>query len=386
MSTLSPKVASQIAFMPYQLIEHSGPFLKNPVIDKHFSFDRVTGSFEGKTGGALGFLSIGARTSGFAIVGIGKGKYKGELVVSIRGTHRINDWVTNANIGLKGSPNGALGHAGFINTFHTLRPKIKQFLLSQKVLPKRIHCVGHSLGGALASLCADWLRDEFSMRVNLYTFGAPRIGCEGYVRKSEHVNDKIFRCTHGADPVPLIPLWPFRHAPYSGKEYRLDNSSGINAGTHSMGPQGVPGYVNTARSEDWGTLKVRSNHFLNKPVRLKFENRNQASFTEYWADKISAALETLLKDAGYSGLVAIQSGFTSALSFYDQLARCIEKVAAASMKLAEQAKGLLGHMLIFAGKVVSGTIELTAKNIRWIFDVTLHKLYTAARNAISSLD
>ncbi|WP_104399974.1 lipase family protein [Vibrio penaeicida] len=386
MSTLTPKLASRIAHIPYQLLLHRGPLDIHTSVEENFSFDRATRSYEGKTGGVLGFIGIGSRTEGFALVGIGKGKYKDELVISVRGTKRTNDWITNLNIGLKGAPNGATGHAGFINTFHSLRPKIKSFLLSQKRLPKRVHCVGHSLGGALASLFADWLKAEFSIRVNLYTFGAPRVGQEVYARKSEHANDKIFRCTHGADPVPMIPLWPFQHAPFTGKEYRLDNSSGINAGTHGMGPEDNPGYVNTAKSEDWHSLRVRSNQFLNKPVRLKFKDRNQATFTEHWADKLSAALKTLLKDAGYYTVVKAQARISSGLTFYDKLAQCIEKVAAASEKLADQAIGLLGHMLVFVGRSVTKIANLTAKYIRWVFDVTLKKLYNAAHRAIDSLD
>ncbi|WP_257977175.1 lipase family protein [Vibrio parahaemolyticus] len=61
----------------------------------------------------------------------------------------------------------------------------------------------------MASLCSDWLREEYSLRVNLYTFGAPRVGLEQYSRKSSKSNDKVYRCTHGADPVPKVPVWPF---------------------------------------------------------------------------------------------------------------------------------------------------------------------------------
>jgi len=152
-----------------------------------------------------------------------------------------------------------------------------------------------------------------------------------------------------------------------------------------MGPRANPGYVNTANAENWGSLNTRSNHFLNTPVRLKFENRNQATFNEYWSDKLSAALTTLLKDAGYFKAMTVQAGLSSGLTFYDKLAQCVEKVAAASTELAEQTMGLLGHMLAFAGRTVTKITKLTAKYIKWVFDVTLKKLYLAAHSAISSL-
>nr|WP_274054955.1 hypothetical protein [Thalassomonas haliotis] len=39
-----------------------------------------------------------------------------------------------------------------------------------------MHCVGHSPGGALAALTADWIKAGFGKTVYLYTFAAPRVG------------------------------------------------------------------------------------------------------------------------------------------------------------------------------------------------------------------
>lgn len=43
-------------------------------------------------------------------------------------------------------------------------------------------------------------------------------------------------------------------------------------------------------------------------------------------------------------------------------------------------------MLDFAGKPVEKIAVLSAKFIKWVFEVTLKKLYSAARGAISMLD
>ncbi len=128
-----------------------------------------------------------------------------------------------------------------------------------------------------------------------------------------------------------------------------------------MGSDDTPGYLNTANSENWGALKVRSVDYLSGPTRLKFDDRNQASFTGYWANKLSAALVTLLNDAGpqHARAIELQARISTGMTFYDQLARNIEKIAAASEKLAEQAKGVLGHMLVFAGRGVSKITDLS---------------------------
>ncbi|MFS2264478.1 lipase family protein [Vibrio vulnificus] len=357
---------------------------------KHFSFAEEN-SLSGKTGGIPLLENVpilrkaipGAmRTSEtFAVIGIGKGVYQDELVVSIRGTQNANDWITNFNIGYKGAPNGSIAHAGFINSFNSIKNQLHQHL-SKNRTPKKIHCVGHSLGGALASLCADWLKSEYTCRVNLYTFGAPRVGLEQYAIKSGNRADKIFRCTHGGDPVPMIPLWPFVHAPYQGQEYRLDSSTKVCISAHAMSADGNPGYLNTASAEEWGALKTRANQYLHTPVRLKFEHRNQASFSEYWANKISAALITLLKDTLLLATVTAQAAISSGLTFYDLLSRHLEKVAKASKVREIQVRGLLGHMLVFAGKPVIAIEDMTASFIRKVFETVIGKLYRVAKQAI----
>ena len=43
--------------------------------------------------------------------------------------------------------------------------------------PSRVICTGHSLGGALATLCAPWCAIEYPKAdVRCITFGSPRVG------------------------------------------------------------------------------------------------------------------------------------------------------------------------------------------------------------------
>lgn len=151
MNPLSPKLAAELAYLPYQFITHRDKktLVAERFVTKEFDLSKEKQGFTGKTGGIFG---IGRKTEGFALIGVGKGKRESELVISVRGTKTGHDWMTNLNLGLKGAPNSAVAHAGFVNVFHSLRPQIRQFILSQKKIPRHIHCVGHSLGGALASL------------------------------------------------------------------------------------------------------------------------------------------------------------------------------------------------------------------------------------------
>ncbi len=390
MTSITPKLASQLANVVYQIQtpDRAGKYNlrgKQAVyVGKYFDFDLSNGLVKGVSGGFLSHLFN--RTTGFALLGKGKGVYQGDHVFAIRGTASLQDGLTDAHVGFTGSESGATVHAGFNKTFTSMKPAFQQYITQAKKQGTigTVHCVGHSLGGALAGLTADWLKSAYGMPVNLYTFGSPRIGLQGFSAQTTARVDNIFRCTHGADPVPKVPLWPFTHAPYNGIEYRLNSGQGFSPSAHKMGAKGNPGYVNSAKGHDWGSLQRRSDNFLNTPVRLDYDNRNQASYSAYWADKISSALITLLKDAGYYSAILAQATIGSALTFYDLVSRTLVKVAQASVKHSKQVAGLLGHMLVFAGQAYFKLAELTYEVIKWVFDKTLGVLYRSVREAINS--
>ena len=389
MSVLTPRVAAELADIVYQIERPgaSGVYRLNMgsyEAKNCFSFDLSQGPVKGVSGGT--FFSLFNKTTGFALVGKGIKDYSKDYVVTIRGTHIARDWLTNGNIGVTGGDNGTSVHAGFNKTFNSMKLALEKILtpLLASSGSTTVHCVGHSLGGALASLTADWIKNRYKCNVNLYTFGAPRVGMHAFSKKHTGNINAIYRCTHGADPVPMIPLWPFIHAPYEGTEYRLDSGSGISVEAHGMAEHKSPGYLNTANSRSWQALNQRSSSNLTA-VRQKYEDRGQASFSTYWADRISSALITLLKDAGYYAAVMAQAAIGTALTFYDLLARSLESIAKASAKFADQARGLLGHMLAFARQAVTTVTELTFKFIRWVFDKTVGALYRSARQAIDSV-
>jgi len=349
-----------------------------------FDFSINSKSIQGVSGGF--FSHLFGLSTGFGLVAHGKNAFQGHSVITIRGTASLRDGLTDAHFGLSGGANGSMVHAGFNKTFYTMKPALQEFMAAnvRDKITAGVHLVGHSLGGALATLAADWIKAEYSLPVKLHTFGSPRVGLEDFSRSATSRIDHIYRCTHGADPVTKVPLWPFSHAPYNGQEIRLDSGQGLKGAAHKL--SGNPGYVNTANSSDWNNLTVKANHYLNTPVRLNFEDRNQASFNAHWADKLGAALVTLLKDAGYYSAVAAQAAIGTGLTFYDMLARTLDKIAKASASFASQTLGLIGHMLVFAGKVIGKAVELTYSVIKWAFDSTLGALYQAARDGLNGLD
>lgn len=393
MNTLTPQMASQLANAAYLIRtpERSGYSLGKlpPQITRNFSFDLSNGPVQGISGGM--FSRLFNRQTGFAIVGQGKNQYHGDTVVAVRGTFinlktaELRDVVTDLHFGLATGDNQTRIHAGFNKVFQSIKPALSENLapLLRANAKGTVHCIGHSLGGALAHLTADWVKRQYGNRVCLYTFGAPRVGLTEFAKKTTTSIDKHFRCVHASDPIPMIPLWPFIHAPFNKHEFVLASGMIINPFHHSMA--GSPGYVNTANSHSWKDIaqNTRTNA---QPVILRYAERHRASFTTYWALRITDALVTILKKAGQLSAIMVAAGIGTALTFYDLLARSMEQIAKLSVEFFDDIKGLLGHMLVFAGKTTTAITELTARFIRWVFDVTLGALYRSVRQALENLN
>jgi esterase/lipase len=71
-----------------------------------------------------------------------------------------------------------------------------------------LHCIGHSLGGALATLVANKYSQCSHLKVNLYTFGSPRV-FYGLGDKLTNVNS--YRVFNMSDPVPMLGPFPLMH-------------------------------------------------------------------------------------------------------------------------------------------------------------------------------
>lgn len=382
MATISPRMAADLASAAYEVKGNSNAELidMNLETKNNFSF-KAKDIVKGTSGGFFW-----RQETGFALIGKGTSqRHKNDHVIAIRGTQSAADGLTDVTCHTAGGDSGSQVHTGFQRTFASMRPQLARYLKQVGAGNGNgvIHCIGHSLGGALASLVADWIKysPEFKGRVYLYTFGAPRVGLRGYAVNTSGRIDKMFRCVHGADPVTKVPVWPFFHAPYNGQEYLLDRQQGLSLAAHSM-TKG-PGYVVTADHGSWDTVSSQVTSNIRQRVVLNYHNRLQANGSATWADKIGAALMTVLVDGGYAATIGIlQASATNIGTVYDTVARSLVAITKVSSVLAEQVKGLLGHMLVFAGKGANVSIKFTERFVRWVFEVMLSKVNKAAKMAL----
>lgn len=111
------------------------------------------------------------------------------------------------------SSTGVKLHRGFINAYLAVRSDIQSVVKASAMT----HWVvtGHSLGGALAKLCAVDLQYNLGseISVEVYTFGGPRIGNQAFAESYARRVPKTWRFVNGNDVVCGLPRrWQgYRH-------------------------------------------------------------------------------------------------------------------------------------------------------------------------------
>ena len=151
---------------------------------------------------------------------------RSEIVLAVRGSSNIKNWISNFEFNFVDSSltTGAEVHDGFNSAWGEMSEGVATTLAAAlETYPGfKIVATGHSLGGAVAMLGGGYLRND-GYTVDIYTFGAPRIG-NGVVSDYISAQDgPEFRITHLDDPVPRLPpiIFGYRH---TSPEYWLSKS------------------------------------------------------------------------------------------------------------------------------------------------------------------
>jgi hypothetical protein len=125
-------------------------------------------------------------------------------VVAFSGTDPliVAHWITDFDFAV----NGQGIHRGFGVALDAVWPVIAR-VLSADGLVKNLPVVGHSLGGALAVLCARRALQELAIKADaVYTFGQPRTGNALFAEDFNGVlGERTYRLIHGQDIVPTVP-------------------------------------------------------------------------------------------------------------------------------------------------------------------------------------
>ncbi|KAF6248849.1 Alpha/Beta hydrolase protein [Scenedesmus sp. NREL 46B-D3] len=200
---------------PFKIVKHTGTLWKTPLTGRHVATDTEVL--------CLRLPSASGRED--------------EMVVAFRGTETGGDgagsdiltdiFALQAHIGdMEGVPAGrhpknVKVHRGFLTSFNDVvhptesgsydaMSDVRDELMGKGVLPARVVVTGHSLGAALATLGAFWLKSIMpSVTVECWAFASPRVGNREFAEAFASTVDSCYRVTHKNDVVPAVPASPF---------------------------------------------------------------------------------------------------------------------------------------------------------------------------------
>lgn len=129
-------------------------------------------------------------------------------IIAFRGTREncIKNWIANFGI-VRKAPYLDLPlvqvHSGFYNAYSDLHADILSAIAKLPPLP--IILTGHSLGAALATICAFELHRAGLSVDRVFTFGSPRVGNFEFHDAFMAAIPTSWRLTHNRDTVPHLP-------------------------------------------------------------------------------------------------------------------------------------------------------------------------------------
>jgi predicted lipase len=131
------------------------------------------------------------------------------IIISFRGSQQVPDWFTDFDgfqvVYPYDNPNSQIKvHKGFINAYKSARDVIHEAI--KRIKPTTIVVCGHSLGGALSTLCAVDIQYNFpEISLFCYTSGQPKVGNKAFMESFNKRVPNMIRTYMRKDIVPLCP-------------------------------------------------------------------------------------------------------------------------------------------------------------------------------------
>jgi len=332
--------------------------------------------------------------SGFGFMAQLNGGRSKEIVIATRGTASVPDVGTDINAIPVLGPTGHRVHMGFCNTFKSYVSQLNEFIKQQNLgfKPTAVHCMGHSLGGALANLNAAACA-ELGMNSYMYSVAAPRVGMIPY---AEHLSKKmnakhVYRVANEADVVTMVPCYPFAHAPYIHGTYLLDGGMlKVNPMQHTLSN----GYTTMVKST-WKQLESltqgkqqqleNSLYPANNKDAGRFEQIAKmpaAMFSGRLLKMINMEIHTMLRHLGAQSLLTVSHYGTGAFTVLDQMAEILARYAQAGARKAKEVTGMLNAVMAYLGRVGHNIANASVATIRWVFGLLHQSVNTMAKQAI----
>jgi hypothetical protein len=182
-----------------------------------------------------------------------------KLYIAFRGTESEKDMLTDAKCFQKtvvifGSE--CKVHDGFWKAYDSVKNEVNSIINNSKYNDYEIITCGHSLGGALAILCA--INTPINCKVKTVAYGSPLVGDSKFVKVFNNRKIECIRLIHGNDVVPMVPNINYKHC---GEQIRVDND-GNQIGYMNFWKRLIY-WIKGKRKMDYDILSVDDHHMVN---------------------------------------------------------------------------------------------------------------------------
>ena len=347
-------------------------------------FDIASGTrFTGVSG-----LNIpgGSSRTGFGFVAHGKAgtPRHGETLICVRGTEITSghDLMTDAHMSAARSPLGLPVHEGFRNVAASILGQVQTALRGRN--PGTLHIIGHSLGGAAATILAEALIGTSSIK--LYTYGAPRAGLDSHAQvvTAGLGARNVFRVYHDTDVVPMLPIFPFCHIPVGEVSYLLRGPGTLV----TIDAHFLVSYRKSVGLSDWSGLPVIAHRrfSLDTVDDLLSQAQSAAVGPAMHSIVVLRLIEKILGMLLDAAGVVVGLAFFGAATVLDKMAAALTNMAASSLAAAERVVEFVNVVMRFLGKqLLEKGAKLTVSFLRWLLSMLVSVIGGFAMRAIASL-
>lgn len=164
-----------------------------------------------------------------------------EIIIAFRGTSSTTNWISDiiaSQRKFKYIKEDCLTHRGFTDIYSSAREGILS-ALSKIESGKTLYITGHSLGAALATMCAVDLSANTDYRSPyLFTYGSPRVGDPAFAKVSTRYVPNSYRIANPFDVVTYTPPSIYK-LPKREKRYYYSHVQTLNPQSFQNGAVGL---------------------------------------------------------------------------------------------------------------------------------------------------
>jgi len=190
---------------------------------------------------------------------------------------------------------------------------------------------------------------------------------------------KYSRVYHAGDPVAMLPLWPFVHAPQPYGECYIGKFIEFNPLQHFMS-----GYLKSVDGQSWASLTRDHPSWGNHVIDwvTSDETGKYYGFNFYNLTMAMKAIKVAIKEVVASVLVPVNLIGTAGATVLDQLAMLMNKAASMSTESKGFIMSLLRKIMKMLGITIQQGQSLTHTLIRFVLGRLMSALKMSANMAL----